>query len=203
MLLDTAGGTVIANNTLSKVQALNASPGMGNVDLLVDGSNLFPALGFGSPSIYSKIPSTSTTFAFQATATPGAIIAQATGPIPAATDATVLLLGFPGAQTAKIYPRQQPAPADEHGSGALHQCVAGCAAARRADQRRQDDLGPQVRRCVGLRPADDRHVHVKFVDPVTGTVSPALVGVVFNQGVYTVYAVGANSSMQAIYSVDR
>ena len=203
MLLDTAGGTVIANNTLSKVRALNASPGMANVDMLVDGVNVFPALGFGSPSLYNKIPSTSTTFAFQATATPGAIVAQTTGPIPAATDATLLLLGFPGAQTAKLYPDNNlPPPA----STARVRFINAS-----PDAPPLDVLVNDVKAISALK-SGDASVYVplavgtytvKFVDPVTGTVSPSLVSVVFNQAVYTVYAVGADSSMQAIYSVDR
>ena len=203
MLLDTAGGTVIADNTLSKVKALNASPGMANVDLLVDGTDVLPALGFGSPSIYNKIPSASTTFAFQAAATPGAIIAQAAGPIPAATDATILLLGFPGAQTAKIYPDNNlPPPA----STARVRFINAS-----PDAPPLDVLVNDLRVISGLK-SGDASVYVplvvgtytfKFVDPVTGTVSPTLAGVVLNQAVYTVYAVGADSSMTAIYSIDR
>jgi hypothetical protein len=203
MLLDTAGGTVIANNTLSKVRALNASPGMANVDLLVDGNNVLSALGFGSPSLYNKIQSASTTFAFQPTATPGAIVAQTTGPITAATDATILLLGFPGAQTAKIYPDNNlPTPA---GTARVRFINAS------PDAPPLDVLINDVKAISGLK-SGDASIYVplavgtytiKFVDPVTGTVSPALIGVAFNQAVYTVYAVGADSSMQAIYSIDR
>lgn len=203
MLLDTAGGTQIANNTLSKVKALNASPGMGNVDFLVDGNDVFPVLPFGNPSLYNKIPSTSTTFAFQASATPGAIIAQATGPIPAATDATVLLLGFPGAQKAKIFPDNNlPPPA---GVGRVRFINAS------PDAPPLDVLINDVRTVTALK-SGDASVYVplavgtytiKFVDPVTGTVSPILAGVAVNQGVYTVYAIGGVGAMQAIYSIDR
>jgi len=204
MLLDTAGGTVIANNTLSQVRALNASPGMANVDFLYDTVPVFPGIAFATPSIYASVlTEPSAAFAFQASAAPGAIIAQTTGSIPAATDATVLLFGFPGAQTVKIYPDNNLPP------------VTGSARVRfinaSPDAPPLDVLVNDVRTITALK-SGDASVYVplvvdtytiKFVDPVTGTVSPTLANVVLNQDVYTVYAVGANSSMTAIYSSDR
>ena len=138
-------------------------------------------------------------------ATPGAIIAQTTAPRsrPQPT-ATVLLLGFPGrADGEDISPKHLPPPAN-YAKHALHQRVAGCADARRAGQRRQDDYRPSATGTASIYvPLPINTYTVKFVDPVTGTVSPVLVGVALNQGVYTVYAVGADSSMTAIYSIDR
>jgi hypothetical protein len=204
MLLDTAGGTVIVNNTLSKVKALNASPGMANVDFLYDSVAVFSGIAFGNPTLYSRVLSEpSVTLAFQASATPGAIIAQTTGTIQAATDATVLLLGFPGAQSVKIYPDNNlPPPA----STARVRFINAS-----PDAPPLDVLINDVRTVTALK-SGDASVYVplvvgtytiKFVDPVTGTVSPVLAGVALNQDVYTVYAVGANSAMSAIYSIDR
>ena len=203
MFLDTAGGTVIANNTLSKVKALNASPGMGNVDLLVDGVGFLPGLAFSVPSIYAKIPSTSTTFAFQASATPGAIVAQTVTPITAATDSTVLLLGFPGAQTAKLFPDNNLPPATGYTRVRFINASP--------DAPPLDVLINDVKTITGLAtsaasiyvPLPIGTYTIKFVDPVTGTISPTLVDVVFSGGVYTVYVVGPKSTMQAIYTIDR
>ena len=203
MLLDTAGGTVFLNNTLSQVKALNASPGMGNVDLLVDGANRIPGIAFAAVSTYANIPASSTTFAFQASATPGAIVAQTANSLVAATDGTVLLLGFPGAQTAKLFTDNNLPPPVNYTKVRFINASP--------DAPTLDVLVNDVKVVTGLAtgtasiyvPLPINTYTVKFVDPATGNVSSTLVGAVFSGGVYTVYAVGPASTMQSIFSVDR
>jgi Domain of unknown function (DUF4397) len=203
MLLDTAGGTVFLDNTLSQVKALNASPGMGNVDLLVDNNDRVPGVAFAAVSTYVQIPASSTTFAFQASATPGAIIAQTANSLTAATDGTMLLLGFPGAQTAKLFPDNNLPPPTNYTKVRFINASP--------DAPTLDVLLNDVKVVSGLAtgtaslyyPLPINTYTVKFVDPVTGNVSSTLVGAVFSGGVYTVYAVGPAANMQSIFSVDR
>ena len=204
MLLDTAGGTVFADNTLSSLKAMNMSPGMANVDLLVGTVPLLTGLAFGVPSNYTYFPSATQTFAFQASATPGAIIAQTTAPCRCRDrQHRGAAAGIPGSANGEGVPRRQPARAVEFRTGALHQRVAGCAAARRADQRCQGDHRPRVGNRVDLSPAAGRHVHLQFADPVTGTISPTATISVLTSSVYTIYVLGPNSAMTAIFTIDR
>jgi len=204
MLLDTAGGTVIANNTLSLVRAMNTSPGMGNVDLLVGTPPLYIlGLAYGVASNYDDVPSASQTFAFQASATPGAIIAQTTTPIAAATDSTVLLLGFPGAQTVKVFPDNNlPLPSNFEKVRFINASP---------DAPPLDVLINDVKTISGLAsgtasdyvPLLVNTYTYKFVDPATGTVSPTLTVAVLTNSVYTVYVLGPKSNMTAIFVIDR
>jgi hypothetical protein len=204
MLLDTAGGTVIANNTLSAVRAMNTSPGMGNVDLLVGTPPLYIlGLAYGVASNYNYVPSASQTFAFQASATPGAIIAQTTTQIAAATDNTVLLLGFPGAQTVKVFPDDNlPLPSNFEKVRFINASP---------DAPPLDVLINDVKAVTGLAsgtasayfPLVVNTYTYKFVDPVTGTVSPTLTVAVLTSSIYTVYVLGPKSNMTAIFVIDR
>lgn len=203
-LLDTAGGTVFLDNTLSNVKALNASPGMANVDMLYDTVPAIPGLAFAAVSVYTPVlAESSATIAFQASATPGAIIAQTTVPITAATDSTVLLLGFPGAQTAKLFPDNNLPPPTNYTKVRFINASP--------DAPTLDVLVNDVKTITGLAtgtasiyvPLPINTYTVKFVDPVTGNVSSTLAGTVFSGGVYTVYAVGPAANMLSIYSVDR
>ncbi len=204
MLLDTAGGTVIVDNTLSTVRAMNTSPGMGNVDLLVGTPPLsILGLAYGVASNYTLVPSASQIFAFQASATPGAIIAQTTTQIPAATDNTVLLLGFPGAQTVKVFPDDNlPLPSNFEKVRFINASP---------DAPPLDVLINDVKAVSGLAsgtasaylPLAVNTYTYKFVDPVTGTVSPTLTVAVLTNSIYTVYVLGPNSALTAIFVIDR
>ncbi len=203
MLLDTAGGTVFADNTLSSLKAMNTSPGMANVDLLVGTVPLLTGLAFGVPSNYTYFPSATQTFAFQASATPGAIIAQTTGPVAAATDSTVLLLGFPGAQTAKVFLDDNlPVPSNFVRVRFINASP---------DAPPLDVLINDVKAITGLAsgtasiylPLQVDTYTFKFVDPVTGTISPTATISVLTSSVYTIYVLGPNSAMTAIFTIDR
>ena len=163
MLLDTAGGTVIANNTLSTVRAMNTSPGMGNVDLLVgtpplsSGSRVRGGVELHPRSDRHRRYSPSRRARRRARSS-----RRRRPRSTAATDNTVLLLGFPGAQTVKVFPDDNlPLPSN-------FEKVRFINASRDAPPLDVliNDVKTNHRAClrngVGRCPAAGRHVHLQI-----------------------------------------
>jgi hypothetical protein len=90
----------IVDNVSSRVKAVNAAPQTGNVNLQVDGTARVNDLAYKKASGYVIITPGTRTFGFEATATPGAIVASATKAVAAATDTSVFITGLPGALQA-------------------------------------------------------------------------------------------------------
>jgi len=99
-VLQAKGPYSTLNTIFARIRAVNASPGSVAVDQLL-GTGLTNAnVAYFAASPYTLTANGATTVNFQATATPGAIIASTTGTLGVATDSTAVIAGLPGAQQA-------------------------------------------------------------------------------------------------------
>jgi hypothetical protein len=112
-------------------------------------------------------------------------------------------MGFPGAQTVKIFPDNNlPLPSNFEKVRFINASP---------DAPPLDVLINDVKAVTGLAsgtasiyfPLAVNTYTYKFVDPVTGTVSPTLTVAVLTNSIYTVYVLGPKSDMTAIFVIDR
>ena len=99
-VLQSQGPYTTLDTIFSRVRAVNASPGTGNVDQLLGTVPLNLNISYPSSSPYTLTATGATNVDFQATATPGAIIASTVGTLVPANDYTAFVAGLPGAQQA-------------------------------------------------------------------------------------------------------
>ena len=98
-----AGGTgAITNSKLAQFKMVHAAPGTAAINALVDGSVALANIPYQGASSYVPIASGAHTVTVEAATSPGATIASAQAPFPAATDTSIVLSGTPGAQTAVV-----------------------------------------------------------------------------------------------------
>ena len=99
-VLQSQGPYTTLNTIFSRIRAVNASPGTGNVDQLLGNVAINSNISYPSSSPYTVTATGATNVDFQATATPGAIIASTVGTLVPANDYTTFVAGLPGAQQA-------------------------------------------------------------------------------------------------------
>jgi hypothetical protein len=94
------GQSAVANSLQARLKSVNATLQTGSVTELLDGTALSSSLAEATASVYATTTAAAHTIGFEATATPGAVIASVAKTLGAATDTSVFVAGFPGAQTA-------------------------------------------------------------------------------------------------------
>jgi hypothetical protein len=99
---DVYGSVAVANSTQARLKAVNGAIDAGPVNQLVDGTALASNVAYAAASSYGTTAAGARTIAFEATATPGAIIASVAKTLTPATDASVFVTGFAGAQQAIV-----------------------------------------------------------------------------------------------------
>jgi hypothetical protein len=100
--LDTDGTGALRDNTLAQFKVIHAAPGTGAVNAFVDGNLVLSNVTYLGVSSYELVSASPHTISIEAATSPGAPIATAQPPFAAATDASVVLTGLPGAQKALV-----------------------------------------------------------------------------------------------------
>ena len=95
---------------------------------LVDGTVALANIPYQGASSYVPVASGAHTVTVEAATAPGATIASAQPPFPAATDTSIVLTGNAGRADGGRAVRQQPARHDGQRARALRQCRAGLGA---------------------------------------------------------------------------
>jgi hypothetical protein len=94
------GQSTVANSSQARLKSVNATLQTGSVTELLDGTALTSNLAAATASVYATTTAAAHTIGYEATSTPGAVIASVAKTLGAATDTSVFVAGFPGAQTA-------------------------------------------------------------------------------------------------------
>ncbi len=112
--LQAGGAWTITNSLLSRTKVVNAAPGLGAVNQLMNSTTVVTNLAYASASTFpvSTAPDTTTTYtvvpasdsmlSFEATSTPGATVASVAAELKPGADQTVFVTGFPGANQAIV-----------------------------------------------------------------------------------------------------
>jgi hypothetical protein len=99
-VVDATGTSSIVDSLLAQFKLVHGAPSTGPVNALTDGAVTFANVPYQSASIYDAVASGPHTVTIEAASVPGAVIATAQPPFAAATDASVVLMGLPGRQSA-------------------------------------------------------------------------------------------------------
>ena len=102
LAVDSTGTGSVANSKVAQFKAIQAAPGTGSINVLVDGVVALANIPYQGASSYGVVASGPHTVNFEAAATPGATIATAQPPFASATDTSIVLTGTPGATTAVV-----------------------------------------------------------------------------------------------------
>jgi hypothetical protein len=102
LAFDATGSGAVVDSRLAQFKLVHAAPGTGPVNALVAGAVELANVPYLGASGYEPVASGPKTVTLEAVATPGATIASASPPFAPATDASIVLTGTPGAQTAVV-----------------------------------------------------------------------------------------------------
>jgi uncharacterized protein DUF4397 len=100
--IDDAGSGAVKNTSLAQFKAVHAAPGTAAINVRVDGTVALANIPYLAASGYQGVTAGAHTVTIETVTAPGATIASANPPFAPATDASVVLTGFPGAQTAFV-----------------------------------------------------------------------------------------------------
>lgn len=191
-VLQAKGPYTTLNTIFSRVKALNASPGSGSVNQLLDQVPINLNLLYTQASPYANTPTGATAVNFEASATPGAIVASVQGTLVPANDYTAVIAGLPGAQQAFLLQDANFLTASggdrvrfvnaSAGSNPVNVAISGTPVATNIAFA---TASPYVTTAAAT-------VTISFTDAITGAVVASQDGIVLvaNQ-TYTVYLAGA------------
>jgi len=97
---DASGTGRIVNSKLAQFKVVQAAPGTDPIVAQYDGTPAFSGIPYANASGYGVLPTGSHTITFETTTAPGALIASLQRSFDAATDASIVVTGLPGAQSA-------------------------------------------------------------------------------------------------------
>jgi hypothetical protein len=97
-----ANQKAIVNSTLTDLKFVNAAFDTGSVNSLLDGTVVNSNIAYAAALGYNIVPPGAHTISFEATTTPGAIVASVATTLAAATDTSVFITGFAGAVRAVV-----------------------------------------------------------------------------------------------------
>jgi hypothetical protein len=100
--IDDAGSGAVRNTSLAQFKAVHAAPNTAAINVRVDGNVALANIPYLAASGYQSVTAAPHTVTIETVTSPGAPIATANPPFAPATDASVVLTGFPGAQTAFV-----------------------------------------------------------------------------------------------------
>jgi hypothetical protein len=201
--INAGGQSIIANNLLAEFKLVNAAPGVVAINQLQDGLPLISNLAYATGSYYTRVPAGTPTYTFEATATPGATLATLTTKRVAATDQSIFLTGFPGAQTAIALDDNNLPPVNGNvrlrfvnaspDAGPVDVLVNGTKQASSL-------ASPTASAYVELAAGTDT---LTFVSSVTGATLKTLSGIVLTSGqTSTVYLIGPAADLSGLVSQD-
>ncbi len=102
-VLQSQGPTGFLNSIFAQLKGVNGGdPAIGPVNQLLGTLAVNANIAYGTASTYFKGPAGNTTINFEASATPGAIVASVPGTLSAARDYSAFLVGAAGAQQAYL-----------------------------------------------------------------------------------------------------
>ena len=99
-VIESKGGGTLLNTIFAFVKAINAGTGTTTVDLLQGTTKQISAVAYANASVYQQVSQGATTLNFQATDTPGTIIASVPATLVPATDTSTFVTGPAGALQA-------------------------------------------------------------------------------------------------------
>jgi hypothetical protein len=99
-VIESKGGGTLLNTIFAFVKAINAGTGTTTVDLLQGTTKQISAVAYANASLYQQVSQGATTLNFQATDTPGTIIASVPATLVPATDTSTFVTGPAGALQA-------------------------------------------------------------------------------------------------------
>ena len=99
-VLQSKGPYITLNTIFARIKAVNAATGTGPVNQSQGNVPINLNVQYPAASAYSNTATGPTTVNFEASATPGAIVASVQGTLAPATDYTAVVAGLPGAQQA-------------------------------------------------------------------------------------------------------
>jgi hypothetical protein len=99
-VIESKGSGTLLNTIFAFVKAINAGVPTGTVDLLQGTAKQISGVAYANASLYQQVSQGATTLNFQATGTPGTIIASAPATLAPATDTSTFVTGPAGALQA-------------------------------------------------------------------------------------------------------
>jgi Domain of unknown function (DUF4397) len=102
LALDETGSGSIVNSRIAQFKLIHAAPGTAAINALVDGSVALANVPYQGASGYEALSTGTHTVTIETVTSPGATIASAQPPFPAATDTSIVVTGTPGSQTAVV-----------------------------------------------------------------------------------------------------
>jgi hypothetical protein len=100
--LDIAGNGAVTNSTLAQLKMVHAAPGTAAINALIDGAVTLANLPYQDVSSYVPVAAGTHDVTVETVTSPGATIASAQPPFSSSTDASIVVTGTPGAQTAVV-----------------------------------------------------------------------------------------------------
>ncbi|MBK9114416.1 MAG: DUF4397 domain-containing protein [Betaproteobacteria bacterium] len=103
VVLESRGGSTPLDSVFARTKAVNAAPVIGPVNQTMGTTfQVVTNLPYANASSYNQVSQGPTQLDFEASATPGAVIASVPTTLAPGTDATVFVTGLPGAQQAFV-----------------------------------------------------------------------------------------------------
>lgn len=189
-------------STLARFRAINAGPQAGTVNVLLDGSPLNSGVTFPSATTYNTVPSGSRTIAFEAAATPGAILASVTTLLAPATDYSIFLGGNAGANSATVLTDTNLATTDVRVRFVNASPDAPALQILANDTVVVSSLGSNAGSGYSTLAAGNYNITMR--NAATGTVLQTVNGITLSSGqTDTIYVVGPASALALLVAIDR
>ncbi|MFO1314680.1 MAG: DUF4397 domain-containing protein [Burkholderiales bacterium] len=103
VVIESRGGSTLLNSIFARTKAVNAAPVVGAVNQFMGTTfQVVTNLPYANASTYNQVSQGPTQIDYQATATPGAVIASVPTTLGPGTDVTTFVTGPPGAQQAFV-----------------------------------------------------------------------------------------------------
>jgi len=203
-VLQARGPYATLNTIFSRIKAVNAATGTGTVNQLQGNVPINLNVGYPAGSAYTTTATGSTTVNFEASATPGAIVAAVQGTLAPANDYTAVVAGLPGAQQAFLLQDSNTLPPSgatrvrfvnaSAGSNPMNATINGTPLASNV----------AFATASGYATSSAATVTVAFVDAVTGAIVASQDGVVIvaNQTL-SVYLIGPPGAQGVFVTQDN
>lgn len=203
-VLQSQGPYAMLNTIFSRVRAVNASPGTGSVDQLLGSVALNSNISYPSSSPYTVTATGPTNVDFQATATPGAIIASTVGTLVPANDYTTVVAGLPGAQQAFFLQDTNVLTASGGNRVRFVNALAGSNPVNASINGTQVASNVAFGTASGYIPTSPATVTVTFTDAVTGAVVATQDGLVMNANhTYSFFLLGQPGAAGVLQVLDN
>ena len=203
-VLQSQGPYATLNTIFSRVRAVNASPGTGNVDQLLGSVPINSNIPYPSSSPYTVTATGATNVDFQATSTPGAVIASTVGTLVPANDYTAFVAGLPGSQQAFLLQDSNVLTASGGDRVRFVNALAGSNPVNAAINGTQVASSVAFGTASGYVASSPATITVTFTDAVTGAVLATQDGLVTNANqTYTFFLAGQPAAAGVVQILDN